>query len=283
MKKFVIRALICLSIAFGSVGFLFAQEDFIKNGTNYTKWRLNGFIGADMAALSDGWNIDMGLGCMAGLYLTPQKIWKIENSMASLYQAQMLMMGLPYPEANPLDVVTQAYYEQGKRFSFGIQSGYTIAGDFEDPVGQSNVGPGDRILSTIEYVPVLGSVQHIFWVSRPYRHLFSEVLDHRDTLAYRSGNEARTMTFSYSTSDLYMGYRLSAGPAFILDSDYGDFEEIPFNARVELLFGGLERRSSWINCSLFYDMMFLNDSSINKDYLGRLGLNWSFSFHGRGY
>jgi hypothetical protein len=261
-----------------------AQDGFLESqAESYTKVRVGGFVGFDMAALSDGWNLEMGIGVMGGLSITPQKIYKITDQILQMYRMHLLAMGLRVSDDNLADLVTEAYFESGPRISFGIQSGKTTAGSFLAPEEPGNWGRSDRILHTVTYVPVLASFQHIFWVSSDPRHLYTEIISQEDIRRYRNGEEVSGSSWQFTTNDLYAGYRVSAGPAMVDESDYGEPESLPINVRVGLLLGGMQGALSWLNVSLFYDALFIQADGIDNGRLGRIGMNWAVALYGRSY
>lgn len=254
-----------------------------------TKWGLLTYVGADIRAISSGWNADMGVGAMAGIYLSPRRIKVIsESSMFSVSDYELFLFNQDTTinfntNITGLDSIKEAYFESNRSIAFGIMGGINTAGTFVTNQGDNPPFTTETQLSTLTYIPILASFQHIFYSTRDYQHLYSRIQDSYNEDPQNIFPTNEIYEFDYKMGSLYSGYRLSAGPALVIDSQLGEFTTIPINVRVEWILGGQENRSSWVNTAIFYDMLFINDPEIEEDFLGQLGINWSFSLQSRGY
>lgn len=268
MKYNLIFVILFLFICSG-IGFTETYEEYTKLGVDF-------YAGGDLSGVFDGGDGDMVVTGVSGIFFSPRRILKVSNMDILTYQNFCFKEGI-ITFVNFTEAITEAandlsngvepdlatgFFEREGNIGFGILSGYGSSGTFMK-----------EALSTINYIPLLASFQQTFGI-RKYHHLVTKI----------TSAEGNTKTWNTFTSDYYFGYRISGGPALVINSDYDAGSKYPINLRAEILFGGTEKHYSYINSSIVYNLLILDESTaFDKQYMGSLGINWSISLSTRRY
>lgn len=159
--------------------------------------------------------------------------------------------------------VTESSFSQLDKISFGIISGY-YGTSYKGIVEETNIMgrvTEEKKFIPIKYIPIMASVQHNFYVLYGnMRHISTKV-----EIPYET---PEISTWSYSNSQAYLFYRISAGAGLIQE-----ITELPVQVapvfRVEVGFGSRDGFFSILNTTIGYQQLVTNLTT-----KGVLFINW---------
>ena len=158
-------------------------------------------------------------------------------------------------------LIEHSTYKQLDKISFGIVSGYYGTNYSKlDKTGFFT----EKTFVPVTYIPVMGSFQHNFST------ILGEIR-HISTQAVIPYEEPETNNWTYSQSQLYAFYRVSAGLGLIQEHGELNIDSAPV-ARFEVGFGSRDSLFSWINTSIGYQRLFTDLTTF-----GSLFINWSLT------
>ena len=158
-------------------------------------------------------------------------------------------------------IVTESIFEKPGAFGFGITSGYgQVSFSRLEEVGIHE----EHVKYPMTYVPLMASFQH---------NVLNDLDKKKFTLKTENGRETEWTL----NSSLYGGYRLSAGVAKILESEYESLntEDMPFMFRIDLLLGERKNGISSMNFALFYHQIFATETNNDSATTTAFGFSWN--------